>query len=1285
MTAHERPLAPGGLLGGRYEIVRELGRGGMGIVYACVDRVTGARVALKRVERPGRATGETFWFHQEARALASLEHPAIVRARDFGVLDDGSPYLVMDLIPGRSLHLALEGGALGWSETWSLVDQVLGALSHAHARGVIHGDLKPQNLIIQYVGVGEPRVHVLDFGLAFLLRDRHDPRLDGAPAAAVAMPSGGGTPGFMAPEQIRRAVPHVGPPTDLYALGCILWQMLTGRPPYMAVKDGPDGKLTNDEDELLRLHKKAPVPVPALPAHVPPEVSGIVVRLLAKRPWRRYDYAADVRREWERVRPIGPVREQRRGVDTSSAGVPTTAPDTRVDVLSIAPPPAEPIAPPTRAPELLGLRPTPIVGRNHERGELQRLAELVAAGDAHARFGLLVGEAGVGKSRIVEWLCERMHEGGKLVPLRARYRRFNGPQDGLNGAVLAHYGLERVDRILVEQALINVWEVEKDDDEGMTWVAATAEWLRPSAYEDSSGGPPSGGPPSKERRRRERAPVGPTGKRFTLDEPELRWLVIRRVLERIGRSRPLLLWLDDFHLAPPSTIEGLLKIRRESPNLRWLLVATARFEATTTDSEVERRLDLIRRTFGGPRFLVGPLEATDTHALLRAALPLDERALNEATERSKGNPLFALQLLHAWAAKGGLELAGGAYRVREEALQGRATTTAELWDDRLRALDPRHVTSAEAAAALGVEFRGDVLRGLVGKVVGLGGFGVEVTRAIDALQRAQILIATAEDRFRFPHALLQEHLLLRLAARSDAGDIFRAAAAALGSHPLAGTRRVVRHRVLNLLRAGDADEGAELLLDYVETAWSRVRDASRTLEDLALLDVRPLDVAAARVDDDPSQAGRPTVISLSPLAPPQPSAGWAARHQRWRAEALRHAGRFEEAREAVQKARRTFASLGDELQEAHALRLLGHIDSEQGAAIEGRQMVARALTVFDRRDDDAGRASCEVVVGEIDYLLGEYVSARDALHRGARRFRALADPLGRAQCLLLLGMVELAEGNFGKSRELLSEARGEFDAIGYRLGLSQVDVALAHAEHRGGDLEAARARTLSTRDALRALENPRGLAACERLLAMIEIDREDAALAEKHARAALDVFEKLGDPWGIVESRLLLAQTALLRGELETAEEELGACDAIETTEAEPQQHRQLVRAWLSAAQGEWVRAAEAIVAAQKVFADPRRMGDHAAQLLSRFDASGWHAPARTAVREWYDAVLGVRGTGAFPLASSAKTPAAPPVASSGAMPVAQKFESLEGGESEPAPASIESVSAEPIDEGSSG
>ena len=130
------------MLGSRYEVIRELGRGGMGVVYACVDRATGQKVALKRVERAGRplGSGDTFWFHQEARALASLDHPTIVHGRDFGVLEDGSPYLVMELVGGRSLHQLMEGGAMAWPVTWSIVDQVLSAI-HRLSNATRHRDV----------------------------------------------------------------------------------------------------------------------------------------------------------------------------------------------------------------------------------------------------------------------------------------------------------------------------------------------------------------------------------------------------------------------------------------------------------------------------------------------------------------------------------------------------------------------------------------------------------------------------------------------------------------------------------------------------------------------------------------------------------------------------------------------------------------------------------------------------------------------------------------------------------------------------------------------------------------------------------------------------------------------------------------------------------------------------------------------------------------------------------------------------------------------------------------
>jgi serine/threonine protein kinase len=159
--------------------------------------------------------------------VSLLDHPAIVRARDFGQLADGSPFFVMDVLPGRSVHEWMHTMRMPWSVVWTMVDQVLAALAHAHARGVIHGDLKPSNIMLDLASTPlGPRAYVLDLGLAWLREYRHDSRLDGASAPEVAVHSGAGTVGWVAPEQIRRQPSLVSPATDLYALGCVTYRVL---------------------------------------------------------------------------------------------------------------------------------------------------------------------------------------------------------------------------------------------------------------------------------------------------------------------------------------------------------------------------------------------------------------------------------------------------------------------------------------------------------------------------------------------------------------------------------------------------------------------------------------------------------------------------------------------------------------------------------------------------------------------------------------------------------------------------------------------------------------------------------------------------------------------------------------------------------------------------------------------------------------------------------------------------------------------------------------------------
>ncbi|MGC4069187.1 MAG: protein kinase [Polyangiaceae bacterium] len=731
-AVHEsRPTSPSGIavgqtLADRYDVLSVLGEGGMGIVYHCRDTYVGDDVAVKRVIIPDGPLANEYvmWFYKESRALATLDHPSIVRARDFGQLPDGSPYLVMDMASGASLH-ELSHTKMSFPLVWSIVSQMLGALAHAHARGIIHGDLKPSNVLVEELEGEPPRVKILDFGLAWLKQNRHDERLDGTKALEFAPHAGAGTPGYMAPEQIQHESHNVCGATNLYSLGCILYRMLSGKAPF-----------SGDSKELLRHHAFDMPPVPKVQIEAPNEVAHFVMRLLAKHPWDRWEFASEARAEWDCWRPSAavsadpavwrfPPLPRRKG---QSAPPPKQSPR-RESVFRL--PPGVAIE---RAPGLLSIRQSPLVGRHDIRSLLRDACDEVVEGRGMLhRLVILTGPAGVGKSRIAEWLYEAVHEEGTLVPLRARYRPLRGPLDGMMGAVTQYFNFERADRDTIERTLLARWKIGRNDKAGRTWVAGVAEWLRPL------------GPISDQ-------PIGPSGIRFTLDTPETRRMVIRYTLRRIARGRPLLLWLDDLHHASDTTIEGLMRLLEEEPDQRIVMVATIRTEDYAIDPRIAERLEPLKNVVGTDIIEVRPMDNETTCTLLRAALPLADDAVEEAARRSRGNPLFALQQLHAWALAGELEHFQGRYRVPPDVLAVQPRTTAELWDSRIAALPAEHRLAAFAAASLGGDIRRAVLHAL------LTALELPADSAMLSLQNAEILGAP------WPRSL---QLAARVAARTS--------------------------------------------------------------------------------------------------------------------------------------------------------------------------------------------------------------------------------------------------------------------------------------------------------------------------------------------------------------------------------------------------------------------------------------------------------------------------------------------------------------------------------------
>ncbi len=1145
-----KQIHPGSVLAHRYEVTSVLGEGGMGIVYRCRDQASGENVAVKIVVPPeGKHRDEyIMWFYKEARALAALNHAAIVRALDFGQLVDGSPYLAMDLVPGISLH-DLAQARLSWPLIWSLGRQVFSALAHAHARGIVHGDLKPSNVLVEEVDGDAPRVHMLDFGLAWLKQDPHDERLDGEKALEFTPHAGAGTPGYMAPEQIQHEMHHVYGPTDLYAIGCILYKLISGRSVFHG-----------DPKELLKLHAYEKVPKLDPRIEVPTELPKFVHRLLRKRPWDRFEYAADALREWDRWRPppkVDPkvwVFPKVTRVDSPRAAESTKA-------TGETPPSRGLEAAAEHAPGLLSIRPSPMVGREDAREQLLSIAKDIIEGEGSPhRLAILVGPAGVGKSRLAEWLCETMHERGAMVPLKSRYRPVRGPLDGMLGAVVQNLNFERSTRETIERSLLSRWNVAADDKNGRAWVAGAAEWLRPARGGDAA--------------------IGPSGMRFTLDTLEVRRHVIRYTLRRIAGKRPLLFWFDDLHHAAETTFEGLLRIHRNEPDIRIMMVATVRAEDVQLGTPAAERIRQLRETMRGDVIDLQALDEETTCNLLRASLPLDDPSTLEAARRSRGNPLFALQQLHAWALAGQMEFLNGVYRVPPEVLAVRPKTTAELWDSRVAALPETQRVAAYAVASLGIDVRRDVLHAL------LTSLSLPADEAINNLQVAEIILPRGPGRYSWPHALLLEHLIAQLNEREDRGRVYRAAAEALGRHPAANTRRVVRQRVINLLNANAPDTAASMLFDFISDSWNGAREPSATIADLELL------------------KGHVKGRSL------------ALKH-RWQAEALRHVGRPEEARTHADIARASFEELEDEHNMAHALRLLGHVLSEIGESAEGLLLSQLAYQIFQNHKNVLGQAQCEAVVAELEYLLGNYERARAMAEAGDEHFALLEQPLGRGQCLLLLSWIDHSEGATERSRRLTLEARHEFESAGYRLGIAQTDASLAHIEHRLLNYFSAARGAEDALSAFETLNNPRGQAGSERLLAMIGIDTDDLDKAEIHASRAAQIFESLADPWGVVESRLLSCQVALARRDLDNARDLFNQATAISVEEAEPKQHRLLTQTWLAAESGDMDGAFDALEAASDVFGNRSRAGDHTPHLLARFARNEWPPHVYDRIQSW--------------------------------------------------------------------
>jgi HAMP domain-containing protein/predicted Ser/Thr protein kinase len=276
--AESGSLAPGALFAGRYEILSALGEGGMGTVFRARDRELDDEVALKVLKPAPEGASPTEILRQEIKLARMITHVNVVRVHDFGE-SDSQLFLTMEYVPGTTLRELLDGRrGMELTPALQIAKQICRGLTAVHKAGIVHGDLKPQNVMVMSNGV----VKLMDFGVA---------RAGAAGGISSAAPIAG-TPIYMSPEQARGA--ELDERSDLYSSGVVLFELFTGRPPF---RDG-------DALEIMRMHLNEPPPNPrSLRPDLPESLSNIMLACLHKSRLRRPANAADLERLLMRVRP----------------------------------------------------------------------------------------------------------------------------------------------------------------------------------------------------------------------------------------------------------------------------------------------------------------------------------------------------------------------------------------------------------------------------------------------------------------------------------------------------------------------------------------------------------------------------------------------------------------------------------------------------------------------------------------------------------------------------------------------------------------------------------------------------------------------------------------------------------------------------------------------------------------------------------------------------------------------------------------------------------------------
>lgn len=812
---------------GPFDLIKPIGKGSMGVVWEGIHRAQSVPVAVKILTTFGDQDEFRQSFLNEVRAVARLHHPSIIRLVDYGITDESlsaatdgniafkSPYYAMELATGGTLPRPKQ--PLPWLQMRYLLLELLDALAHAHARDVIHRDIKPGNILLMREK-NHTRAMLTDFGIAKAFGTKELP--DGLVA---------GTPRYMAPEQILNQTRDQGPWTDLYSLGCLAYLFATGKRIFSRASGAEVLRCQINED-----------PEPVTGRHLPEGFQKWLSKMLAKKPSQRFEYAAEA--AWELISLSKPELE---------------APEIQSSIQNAIPAPADHLD--SCDYNIVGdnISASSVFNTLYNSDQLSLAVAQTSVGSAENIADDLLRDMGdtvrmdskdIAKviseqTRAAQARDEQEHElqtlaeiyrsriagaaprnGLTVVPAPATWRReaFSDQFDQLSGVGLGLWGLRTiplVDRD-AERDLIYSQILETRDKRNARCIilegprgagkSRIIEWMSQRAhelsiahtlkalhYQDHIQAPgiarammyalvcqnlPRHLALDRIRAFLAEHPLAPEFDdalpmleimqlkddpdhripNIRFDGREEEFHVLARFLKRTAHDRPVIFWLDDLHYSTFSMDFVRFVLSDETAkNIPVLFLCSTRNEDL---DDAQPHADSLRRLLAAPNVTqipVAPLSYNDQLALVRELIGLDSDLCRQVAQRTSGMPLFAIQIVGDWIERGVLVPTDTGFKVKEGVCVDLPDSLHALWLSRLGIIfkdskkngNPRAVEQLEIAACLGNQFDADEWR-IACELAELG----NVSKTLDAML-SHTLFAMKYPNIQFSHDLLRESLL----------------------------------------------------------------------------------------------------------------------------------------------------------------------------------------------------------------------------------------------------------------------------------------------------------------------------------------------------------------------------------------------------------------------------------------------------------------------------------------------------------------------------------------------